>query len=236
MASGCGVVMRKGSSPGDIAVLLVVDSELFTTGLVLALSTRQHLHIVAVARNNGDANDAVARLEPDFVLIESEMARRLAQRTAANDWRAKIVVLGRNDHIGVDPPVDRQLLCGFLSYGASSRDCLAVIDTVTGCPRRQAATSAACSRCVVRRTLAPQPLDLTARELQVFSLTGRGFRSGNIAKTLGVSTKTIDAHRESIKHKLGLDSARALNVVAARWCHGENVRANGRDDAGERSA
>ena len=75
-----------------------------------------------------------------------------------------------------------------------------------------------------RCTRAPS-LQLTGRELEVFSLTGRGYGSSDIAKALHVSTKTVDAHRESIKHKLGFDSARALNVAAARWCLGEEIAA-----------
>lgn len=218
--------MQEQNSPEDIAVLLVVDSEMFASGLVLALSTRSHLHIVAVARNVRDAHEAILRFAPHFVLVESEMARELGALMAADGWGAKVLVLGRNEHIGVEPPVDTRLLCGFLSYGAGSRDYLATIDMIAVCPRRQAAACTACDRCILRPSLEPQALDLTTREQQVFSLTGRGFRSGEMAKVLGVSTKTIDAHRESIKHKLGLDSARALNVVAARWCHGENVRAD----------
>lgn len=134
----------------------------------------------------------------------------------------------------MESPVDIDLLCGFLSLGTSSRHYLATLDAVAACPRRQAAAaSSVCQRCAVRGTLALPSLQLTGRELEVFSLTGRGYGSSDIAKALRVSTKTVDAHRESIKHKLGFDSARALNVAAARWCLGEDIAAHrprGRDE------
>lgn len=210
----------------DIAVVLAVDGELLATGLALALSTRPRLHLVAVARSVAQAHEAVNRHHPDILLVESSLARALAARLAPSHWRARILVLGRNAHLGVEPPVDTDLLCGFLSFGTSSRHYLATLDAVAACPRTQAAAaSSLCQRCSVRQTLALPPLQLTGRELEVFSLTGRGYGSSDIARLLHVSTKTVDAHRESIKHKLGLDSARALNVAAARWCLGEDIAA-----------
>jgi DNA-binding NarL/FixJ family response regulator len=58
---------------------------------------------------------------------------------------------------------------------------------------------------------------LTDRELQVFRLIGHEFTSRQIAEKLGVSVKTIEAHRENIKNKLGADSSPALVARAAVW-------------------
>lgn len=213
-----------GAGIRDIAVVLAVDGELLATGLALALSTRPQLHLVAVARSAAQAHEAVSRHDPDIVLVESTLARALGARLAPSQWHARILVLGRNAHLGVEPPVDTGLLCGFVSFGTSSRHYLATLDAVAACPRTQAASaSSVCQRCGVRATLALPSLQLTGRELEVFSLTGRGYGSSDIARLLRVSTKTVDAHRESIKHKLGFDSARALNVAAARWCLGEDI-------------
>jgi len=58
---------------------------------------------------------------------------------------------------------------------------------------------------------------LTDRELQVFRLIGHEFTSRQIAEKLGVSVKTVEAHRENIKNKLGAESGAALVVRAAVW-------------------
>lgn len=58
---------------------------------------------------------------------------------------------------------------------------------------------------------------LTDRELQVFRLTGLALGSRQIAEKLGVSVKTVEAHRENIKNKLGLESGPALVARAALW-------------------
>ena len=63
---------------------------------------------------------------------------------------------------------------------------------------------------------------LSNRELQVLQLLGAGLGTRLIAAKLGLSVKTIEAHREHIKHKLGLSSAPQLVNYAATWLKGQS--------------
>jgi DNA-binding NarL/FixJ family response regulator len=58
---------------------------------------------------------------------------------------------------------------------------------------------------------------LSDRELQVFSLIGRGFGASRLANELHLSVKTIETHQSHIKDKLGLHSATELSDRATRW-------------------
>ena len=58
---------------------------------------------------------------------------------------------------------------------------------------------------------------LTDRELQVFRLAGLALPTRDIATKLGVSVKTVEAHRENIKNKLGLQTHAELIARAAQW-------------------
>ena len=58
---------------------------------------------------------------------------------------------------------------------------------------------------------------LTDRELEVFTLIGRGLPPAQIAERLHRSVKTVDTHRENIKRKLGLPSAAELTRYAVQW-------------------
>ena len=58
---------------------------------------------------------------------------------------------------------------------------------------------------------------LTDRELEVFRALGEGKSSREISGTLGISIRTIDAHRTHIKKKLGLRDAAELSYEAIRW-------------------
>jgi DNA-binding NarL/FixJ family response regulator len=61
---------------------------------------------------------------------------------------------------------------------------------------------------------------LSARELSVFQLLGHGRTTREIASDLGISFKTVEAHRENIKVKLGLGTALALVQRATLWVQG----------------
>src|SRR5262249_27299783 len=58
---------------------------------------------------------------------------------------------------------------------------------------------------------------LSDRELQVFSLIGRGFGASRLATELHLSVKTIETYQANIKEKLGLHTAAELSDKAARW-------------------
>ncbi|MEI6209336.1 MAG: response regulator transcription factor [Desulfuromonadales bacterium] len=53
----------------------------------------------------------------------------------------------------------------------------------------------------------------SVREREVLRLVGRGATSKEIAQLLGISIRTVDAHRTNLMDKLGADNA----VMLARW-------------------
>ena len=57
---------------------------------------------------------------------------------------------------------------------------------------------------------------LTDRQLQIFSLIGKGMGTAEIAAKLSLSGKTVEAHKEHIKTKLHCDSSRLLQF-AIEW-------------------
>jgi len=65
---------------------------------------------------------------------------------------------------------------------------------------------------------------LSNRELQVLQLLGAGLGTRVIAHKLGLSVKTIEAHREHVKHKLGLSGAPQLLNYATSWLKGQSYQ------------
>jgi DNA-binding NarL/FixJ family response regulator len=58
---------------------------------------------------------------------------------------------------------------------------------------------------------------LSHRQLEIMALAGQGLRPRRIAEHLGISVRTVHAHREQIKARLGLASVEALDALAVRW-------------------
>tara|TARA_R110002096_G_scaffold387471_4_gene581653 strand:+ start:275 stop:928 length:654 start_codon:yes stop_codon:yes gene_type:complete len=63
---------------------------------------------------------------------------------------------------------------------------------------------------------------LSDRELEVFRAIGKGKSSREIAGLLGISIRTVDAHRTHIKEKMGLRDAPELNYEAIRWVESQS--------------
>jgi DNA-binding CsgD family transcriptional regulator len=72
---------------------------------------------------------------------------------------------------------------------------------------------------VAGKTLATGSLveQLSDRELEVFELLGDGRGTRQIAQSLGVSIKTVQAYCARMKEKLNLASATELVREAVRW-------------------
>jgi DNA-binding NarL/FixJ family response regulator len=59
--------------------------------------------------------------------------------------------------------------------------------------------------------------NLSDREMHIFQLLGSGLGTRQIAHSLNLSAKTIESHRENIKHKLGLKSGGDLVDRATKY-------------------
>src|SRR5438876_7951936 len=59
--------------------------------------------------------------------------------------------------------------------------------------------------------------NLTDREIHIFQLVGSGLGTRQIAHSLSLSVKTIESHRENIKHKLGLRGSQELVECATKY-------------------
>lgn len=58
---------------------------------------------------------------------------------------------------------------------------------------------------------------LSDREMHIFFLLGSGLGNTQIAQSLNLSVKTIESHRENIKHKLDLNCSRDLIACAEKY-------------------
>jgi DNA-binding NarL/FixJ family response regulator len=58
---------------------------------------------------------------------------------------------------------------------------------------------------------------LSDREMHIFFLLGSGLGNSQIARSLNLSVKTIESHRENIKHKLDLSCSRDLIACAKKY-------------------
>ena len=61
---------------------------------------------------------------------------------------------------------------------------------------------------------------LTDREIEILDMIGNGTATKIIAERLGISPRTVEAHRAHIKEKLGITDGAALVKYAVQWVEG----------------
>ena len=208
-----------------IRIFVVEDYPVVREGLVQWLAHEPTIKVLGEAGTLTEARDLVDRDPPDILLMDLMVngadgigfIREMRDRHPA----VRILVLSMHDEMVYSERVVRAGASGFVMKQQSTRDLLTAIETVH---RGELYLNARVAGVMLRKMLQPTRGEirvglesLTDRELHVYQLIGSGMSARAIADELKLSVKTVDAHRENIKNKLGVHSAADLARQAAAW-------------------
>jgi DNA-binding NarL/FixJ family response regulator len=192
-----------------VRLFLVDDHPLVRDGLRARLSPLPQIEIVGEAGSAAEALPLIDDLRPDLVLADVgmkevsgiDMAAALQERRP----EVRVVMLSMYDN----PEYVQQALQagarGYVLKDAPASEIVAAIDAVSA---GGTFLSPAVSKRLFRNQ-APKPL-LTPRESEILSALGRGASSKEIAQELGLSVRTVEAHRQSIKRRLDIEGQAEL--------------------------
>ncbi|HSN70586.1 MAG TPA: response regulator transcription factor [Steroidobacteraceae bacterium] len=208
--------------------LIVIDDHPFVReGLKQLLARHPGFTIVAEAANAAEARRSVVEHGPDIAVVDLALGiddgHELIRWLRAEHPALTILVLSMQDEALYAERLLRLGVAGYVMKNAAGEDFIVALERVA---RGQRHLSEAMNA-RLRRSAASQrqsgdhaadPVGrLTARERQVLRSIGSGRSTREIAAELGPSVKTVDAHRRSIRDKLGLQSARDVLRFAADW-------------------
>jgi DNA-binding NarL/FixJ family response regulator len=197
--------------------MAVGDTIISEQGLVAIIGRDPRYHVCGAAHTFEEANRLVRQHRPDLLLIEPFLENRDAIRwikdLATEFPRIRILVVSRQSERTY---AERALCAGAFGYwmkNSSVEELMHAIETVLAGKIyvSEAITSVAMQKFAGGRNLPPGLDVLSDREMAVFALLAGGHGTGQIAKELGVSRKTIETHCEHIKLKLGYPDAEALH-------------------------
>ncbi len=210
--------------------MAVGDTVIGEQGLVAIIGRDSRYRVCGAAHTFAGANKLVRQHRPDVLLIEPFLENRDAIRwikdLAIEFPRIRILVVSRQSERTY---AERALCAGASGYwmkNNSVEELMHAIETVLAGQiyASRAITSRAMQKFAGGRDV-PHGLDvLSDREMAVFALIADGHGTGQIAKELGISRKTVETHCEHIKLKLGCPDAEALHR-GARESLGTSERA-----------
>ncbi len=157
-------------------------------------------------------------------LIHGDTALSFLQKIKPTQHKTRCLILSALDEIQVGYPCIRAGASGFIRKSSPVGQVVDAAQTIlAGRHYVSERLSQALMQGCDSRLKSSAAARLTTRELQVFTLIGEGLTVSQIAAKLGVSVKTVEAHRENIKNKLGWQNASQVTAAAVRWLDDTSV-------------
>lgn len=209
-------------------VFVVGDRTIVRREIERLIDKQADLTFAGEAADPGKALTAIVASAPDVVLVDIagdgrraiELIRGIRRQLPAT---AVLVMTASNEAF----VAERALRQGARGHVTTRDDGAQIVTAIRRLVSGDIHVSERLSPILLQRLLRASAGDgisplarLTERELQVFNLIGEGLRTREIAEELGLSVKTIEAHRGHIRRKLNLRGSQELNLVAARWTLG----------------
>jgi len=202
-----------------LKLVVVDDHDLLREGITARLSDVPFVDIVAQGRNGLEAIELCKTHNPDLLLLDISMPVMNGLEAATQilkdmpDMRILFLSI-YNDNEYVQEAL-RIGAGGFLLKDVSKEEMLNAIRFVArGETYLGPKIAAALSQAILKRQRAQHSYDLTQREMQILGLIAEGHLNKEVAYRLGISIRTVESHRSSIREKVGGGNAAALAKVA----------------------
>lgn len=214
--------------PENHPTILVIDPHpVVRRGLVAALQDTFHHVDLAVCATFAEAGRFLDRSSVDLVIaefrIDGETILDLIGRLSAAGAATRCLVFSAFDESRSGVTAIRGGASGFVPKSAPLADLTAAVRSLLA-GRPWLSDPLAHALASPHNGTSPPIRHLTRREQEIFTRLGHGHPVSRIATDLGLSVKTIEAHREHIKSKLGLQTAAQVTIAASRWIDESAVR------------
>jgi DNA-binding NarL/FixJ family response regulator len=219
-----------GEHPAKIRILVLDEQPLLRHGISAYLNSQPDMVVCGEADSLLDAGTKIAECQPQLLVTELRLGAgdspKLVKKLKAENRALRVLVYSALEESIFAERAMRAGADGYVMKSAPREELAAAIrDIMKGdiYVSREVALSG------FRKSLRRQPKknrsprsantleNLSDREMHIFQLLGSGLGTREIAQSLHLSVKTVESHRENIKHKLRLRSSAQLCERAAKW-------------------
>ena len=203
-----------------IRILLVDDHPLVLEGINARLESEPGIEVIGQAQNGQEALVKAAELVPDVVLMDISMpvmsGLEAAERFRHEQPDVRVLILSMHENREYIVKMIQSGAAGYVLKDVSSDELIRAIQTVAqGGTYFSAGASEVLFSEFSNADVPPKPeTGLTKREETVLKLIAEGKCNKDVARSLNISVRTVETHRQNIKQKLNIQTAAGLTKYA----------------------
>jgi len=219
-----------GEEPAKTRIFVLDEQPLLRQGISAYLNSQPDMMVCGDAGSVSDARRKIAECQPQFVVTALRLGagdslKLIKELKTQNPGLCVLVYSAFEESVFAERAMRAGASGYVMKQAPSEKLAIAVREIMKGgiYVSRELALRA------FRKTLQRPRKDnhtlrsgncleeLSNREMHIFQLLGSGLGTRQIAASLNLSVKTIESHRENIKHKLRLRSSEEVRERAAKW-------------------
>jgi DNA-binding NarL/FixJ family response regulator len=220
--------MNLSTANNTIKVFIVDDHPAMRHGLSLLITREENFAVCGENGNSQEAFNNIQRENPDLLILDigledgEKKGFELLSRLRENKLTTMVLIYSMHDE---QIYAEKSLKMGANGYLMKQQPVRTIITAIQQILDSGFYISPEFNQTIIRRQFAHHnpglilhnKLELlTAREQEILQLLSKGAPPREIAAELNLSPKTVEAHRQNIKHKLKLANASELRNYAAK--------------------
>jgi DNA-binding NarL/FixJ family response regulator len=231
-----------GEHAAKIRILVLDEQPLFRYGISAYLNSQPDMVVCGEANSIEGAVSKIAECQPELLVTELRLGAgdslKLIKELKAKNRTLRILMYSAFEESIFAERAMRAGANGYVMKKAPKEKLTASIRHIVegGIYVSREVALSGFRRSLQRRSKNNRPPrsantleNLSNREMHIFQLLGSGLGTRQIAQLLDVSVKTVESHRENIKHKLRLSSGVQLRDRAVKWVErASGVRKSGK--------
>jgi len=218
---GSPVLIHRVTELSELRILVVDDCPIIRHGLRTLLEAQPGWKVVSEAATGRAALQKIRKLKPNIVLLDLGLpdmgGHEVIPRILEMYPQARILALTEHESREI---VSQAITGGARGMVLKSDGLPDLIRGVRALARGKSYQSSQAGA-LVKDRLGGRVVNLrailTSRELQILGLLAEGKANKQVAAALGVSVRTVEAHRASLMRKLDLHSLRDLIYFVIRY-------------------
>ena len=212
----------------EYTVIIIDDHPLFSRGLSQLIETQKIYKVIGMAKDRPEAVSMINELKPNLAIVDLNLGQEdgleLIKDILVIQPKTKVLVLSMHDERFYAERALKAGAKGYIMKAEAENQVLNAIQTVMNNEIYLSDNEKKRIKELSKNDKnkdSDEPFDLISmlsdRQLQIFTLIGKGLGTVDIANKLNLSIKTIDTHKENIKIKLHCGSSAELRQLAIEW-------------------